>query len=120
MTNPFSLGSFKYIDVRQFEESYGTVIIFPSVARVFTDSFPSWLDDVQAGVDLQDVKLLTDRLHKMKGCCLMMGAYGLSQELETLEKQIALCGISQSRRLLNEVVHKIKEMDSELARVARS
>ncbi len=119
MSNNAGLGPFKYIDINQFEELNGTVEIFPAVARVFTDLLPSWLEEVQAGVDQQDGTDLADKLHKMKGCCGMMGAYGLSKEIAALEKQIGQSGVAQNIPLLNEVVLKIKEMDAEVARLAR-
>lgn len=120
MSQETSPGAFQYIDKAQFERMNGTFEIFPAVARIFSDLLPSWLEDVQRGVDTQDLEDLADKLHKMKGCCGMMGAYVLSQEIAVLEKHVLQSGLQENISTLSEVVRKIKEMDTEVSRLAQS
>lgn len=113
-----SAGQLRYIDISQFERLNGTVDIFPAVARVFAGLLPAWLEEVQLSVDNADVAQLRDKLHKMKGCCGMMGAYSLSQDIASLENHIDRSGLLDSLSDLGELVRKIKEMDAEVALLA--
>lgn len=108
----------RYIDISQFERLNGTAEIFPAVARVFRRWLPSWLEEVERCRAGEDPVQLADKLHKMKGCCGMMGAYGLSQEIAALEQRLTQSGLSASCGRLDHLLHQIQEMDAEAARLA--
>ena len=113
-------GQFQHIDISQFERMNGTADIFPAVARVFVDLMPSWLEEVQQSTESADVALLGDKLHKMKGCCGMMGAAALSRDIAALEKRMADLGMSGCMTELAELLRKIREMEAEVAPLART
>ncbi len=113
-------GQFQHIDISQFERMNGTADIFPAVARVFVDLLPSWLEEVQQGAESADVALLGDKLHKMKGCCGMMGAAALSQEIAALEKRMAELGVNGCTTQLGDLLRKIREVEAEVAPLART
>lgn len=115
-----SAGQLRCIDITQFERLNGTVDIFPAVARVFVGLLPAWLEEVQISIDNADVLQLRDKLHKMKGCCGMMGAYSLSQDIAFLEKRIDKSGLLDSLSDVAELVRRIKELDAEVSLLAAS
>jgi len=119
MSQETSPGNSQYIDAVQFERLNGTFEIFPAVARIFSDLLPSWLEDVQRCRDTQDLEDLADKLHKMKGCCGMMGAYVLSKEIAVLEKHILQSGLQENMSELSDILRKIKEMNTEVCRLAK-
>lgn len=108
----------RYIDISQFERLNGTVEIFPAVARVFRRWLPSWLEEFERCRTEKDPVQLADKLHKMKGCCGMMGAYGLSHEIAALEERLTQTGLSEICGRLDHLLHQIQEMDAEAARLA--
>lgn len=112
-------GPFQYIDISQFERLNGTAEIFPAVARVFVNLLPSWLEEVQQSTEKSDLAQLGDKLHKMKGCCGMMGAYTLSQDISSLEKRIAQVGLLECTSEVDELLRKIREMNAEVVPLAK-
>lgn len=112
-------GPFQYIDISQFERLNGTAEIFPAVARVFVNLLPSWLEEVQQSTEKSDLAQLGDKLHKMKGCCGMMGAYTVSQDIAALEKHIAQLGLGGCMTELDELLRKIREMNAEVVPLAK-
>lgn len=120
MSQEISPSTVHYIDKAQFERLNGTFAIFPAVARIFSQFLPSWLEDVQRGMDANHLEDLADKLHKMKGCCGMMGAYALAQEIAVLEKHIAQSGLHENKNGVCELLRKVQNMDAEVRLLAQS
>lgn len=118
MTSSASNLKHHHVDLDLFMQLYEDLSIFPSVASAFARMVRHLRAEVRKELDCADAKSLSASLHKMKGCCAMMGAANLAIDIGQLEVELKCSDIDGSMSHLQEVLHKIDEMEGEVGDIA--
>jgi HPt (histidine-containing phosphotransfer) domain-containing protein len=114
MNSTASLPQHHHVDLERFEQLNVDLSMFPAVARVFVNILPAWRDEMQRAMVWSDVHALRESLHKMKGCCGMMGAERLALEIAQVEQSLVSHGLDRSTPQLLDVLRKVGEMEDEV------
>ncbi|WP_310564817.1 Hpt domain-containing protein [Hydrogenophaga sp.] len=107
-----------HIDLDLFVRLYDDLSIFPAVAGAFARMVRNLRAEVRDELVHSDVQALSASLHKMKGCCAMMGAVDLAEDIGQLESALKHSDIAVNVPLLKEVLCNIGEMEEEVNKIA--
>jgi len=77
------------IDLAKFQQSSGSLKWLPVVASAFLRQLPQWREDFDAALASQNRTHQTDLLHKIKGACYAVAAYGAIDVITKAEVQQA-------------------------------
>lgn len=107
-----------HIDLDLFVRLYDDLSIFPSVAGAFARMVRNLRAEVRDELVHSDVQALSASLHKMKGCCAMMGAIDLAKDISQLESALKCSDIASIGSILQEVLRNVGEMEEEVNKIA--
>ena len=88
------------IDFLKFQESSGNLKWLPVVAGAFLRQLPQWRLDFEAALADQNRTHQLDLLHKIKGACYAVAAYGAIEVIAKAEAQQARGKLLAPERLL--------------------
>lgn len=103
-----------HIDVTAFLEQAGGMDVLLAVAAVFLDLLPQWREDVRKDIAMRRPIELGDQLHRMKGCCGLMTAYGLAHLLEQAEQQLRCAGLDAVEEIIERIFREVSMMETEV------
>lgn len=109
-----------HIDLGLFVKLYDDLSIFPAVAGAFARMVRDFRSEVRDELIHSDVQALSASLHKMKGCCAMMGAVDLAVDIGQLETALKHSDFAGNIQFLQEVLRSIDEMEEEVNAIASS
>ena len=79
------MASDSQIDLLKFQQSSGNVAWLPLVAAAFLRQLPQWRREFDAAVAAHDGTVQAELLHKIKGACYAVAAYGAAEVLSQAE-----------------------------------
>jgi len=113
---PCSCAANPQIDFLKFQESSGNLKWLPVVAGAFLRQLPQWRLDFEAALAGQNRTHQIDLLHKIKGACYAVAAYGAIEVIAKAEAQQARGKPLAPERLMQRLALVEAELQAIVAR----
>ena len=98
------------IDRSKFEQMSGDLRFLPLVASGFLQQLPQWYVEFASAIAAQNKEDTLALLHKIKGSCYAVAAYGAVDVLKQAEKAYALGNPLVTSELLSRVASVATEL----------